>query len=181
MKASILDKYVQRIAQSVTCPLAAGTGTTTSDNQVDTSWNPKDKMGMLIQRIEYMFDETIMNLDAVLDSMKFGVLVTSAAQPTSGYAARTSGVLDFNQIAHQYGTLVGGFEMEKTIRKDFHQLSGGGLLAHPASLYLFAWNQSTANWAADVVYITNIYYQLVELSDADWAELWQLGFITNTL
>jgi hypothetical protein len=63
---------------------------------------------------------------------------------------------------------------------NFAMLSGGGIICHPASLYCWSWNDSTAALAAAVNIKAEVYYTLVELSPADWQELWQFGFITQT-
>lgn len=181
-KGSVLDRYAQKyVHEALTISLTAGALNTPANDMLNTNWSTKDKMGVLINRTLYRFNKDITNMDALLDSVVCGLTVSASAQPSGGYSPKSSGVLDYIQLGPRYGTLVGFNDQKMEFGHDFSSLPGGGLLAHPGSLYMFWQNQCTANLAATVSYNFEMYYSLVELTDADWQELWQLGYITNQL
>lgn len=181
-KVSVFDKYVNlvRCGGGAGISISATHATISTPGKVSTSWNPKDQLGCVIKQVNYIFDSTLLNLDAATDQFKVGLCVT-AAQPTAGFNASSAGLLDYNRITTQYGTLVGGFKLSQTLQKRYDYMPSGGILCHPASLYYWYHNDSTADWAAAVNLEIEIYYQLVELSPEDWQEMWQLGYITNII
>jgi len=177
-KASILDKYPNIVRGSAEISLTAGTIGTLY--KISTQYNPKDMLAMLVQRIVYTFDKTVLAMDAVLDMIEFGIMLF-ATQPYGGVVASTPGVLDYNVKTQQYGTSVGGFVTKNSVEKGFTDLQGGGLVCHPASLYVFGNNKATADFANAVIMRTEVYYTLIEISPTDWQEMWQLGYINTTI
>lgn len=177
-KVSVLDKYPNMVRSG--CVVSLTAGDMAPPTKISSQYNPKDMLAMLIQRIEYNFDETKMNLDAVLDQIEFGLCLVNV-QPSSGFNNNSNGLLDFNTIGTQYGTLVGGFGLKSSLVKDFTSLRGGGLICHPASLYTWNTNRSAANLAGAMWIYVQIYYVLEEITPQDWQEMWQLGYINTSI
>ena len=116
-KASVLDRYVQKVAMSgVTITLTHGAGQIPS--KISSMWNAKEKIGMLIQRVNYIPKSGLMGLDAVGDQCKFGLCVVNA-MPSTGFVIESAGCIDFNRLLQQWGTSVGGFQTTKIVQKDF--------------------------------------------------------------
>lgn len=177
-KISVLDRFPNVVRYFFAVPTVAGT--INPPFKISSNYNPKDLLVMKIQRVRYILDKTRMNLDAVLDEIRIG-LCLQATVPSAGFVSYSSGLLDYNSITQQFGTSVGAFPVHTDIVKDFSSLQGGGLICHPASLYAWNHNACTADLAATVSVIIEIYYTLEDLTPADWQEMWQLGYITSTI
>ena len=99
----------------------------------------------------------------------------------SGILPASVGIIDYSKFGPQYGTLVGFTGQSAKVVSDFSTLIGGGILIHPSSVYFFGQNDSGAAWAAAVNCFISVYYSIIPLTPDDWQEMWQIGYISNTI
>jgi len=178
-KGSLLDKYPQKYASSYVVVAAHNSGP--FGNQIPTNWQPKDKVGLIIERTKWFIGPDKVNLDAVGDQAHFGISIRDLTNYI-GMDHTTPGVVEYNNITTQYGTLVGLTDVKNsTIVNEYTNLIGGGLIVHPANLWAFSENHSAAAWASTLTINLEIWYHFVDLSPEDWQEMWQLGYIVTTL
>ncbi len=163
--------------QNLVAQFALGQAALSQKNEAfTTSYRADDRLGFIIHRVEYVFQNPLrLELDAVNDRVKFG-LSYLLTQPAAGFEAESVGVLDFNSVTMaDTTTAVESTWEQMPIVKDFGNLPGGGLIAHPVNLYFWGWNVQATTLTK--VMSAKIYYTRIALTDALHAELWQAIYV----
>lgn len=173
-KKSTIDMYTQVMSAEGAISAAATTGTI---NKLDTAYNTKDKIGLVVQRIEWY----LQNIDADYsnaDLSRWGLSFLSV-QPSGGFEPEDAGLIDYNQVeCIRFGA--GGADFfHYPIVKDYSNLLGGGVLCHPAHMYFWTYNETAL--AAGIVVFMRMYYHKIDLNDDDYRDLWEAIVVTQTL
>lgn len=185
-KAKGIDAYVQKATAYHIVDLANATAT-----QVPTLYTPKDRMGVILHRINYQMVNQIGQAAALEpispwevfeddnSYIRFGLSFVG-----TGIAAfadpRTLGIIDDNRIgvtdpnnlAATLGLtyMPGGVGLEK----DYSNLPGGGLLAHPSSLFIWSLPElADGSLAGSPAIMATMVLSYVELSEDMYRELWE--------
>lgn len=126
-----------------------------------------DKMGLIIQRIEYDFTALAGVLAAASDTLVCGLAAASTIADVD--IASDPALIDSMRLRRMdFGTAASGWCLQLPFVKDFTNLQGGGLLVAPNPLYAFVKGISAG--AAGSVSI-KLFYIYQELSADDY---WQL-------
>lgn len=161
-KVKSADMYAN-IAAVLVAETAAGTLAT---EKFAFPFSIMDKMGLLIQRLEY-FPASLQQLNSSTDEVRMALLTRAAV--TDVTAQNDPAVVDtvtFTRL--DLGTAASGLLFSRPITRDFTTLAGGGLLVAPGSLY--AGIQSFGAGGVMSCWL-RMYYTYMQLS-AD--EYWQL-------
>ena len=171
-----IDTYVNTVGISKAIPSTAGQ----ANEKVSSAYSSKDRVGMIIHEVEYTFSLLQALFDSAGDGIRFGLSVASV-QSDTGNAVSDAGVMDFNIISRfDIGTAaIGEIRDHTVVRKNFSTYPGGGLLVHPAFLYVWIYTQATLGTTADLY--TRIRYTVTALSDSDYMDLWQNMILLTTV
>lgn len=132
-----------------------------------------DKMGLLIQRIEY-FPAALSQLNSTGDEVRMALL--SKASVTDITNQSDPSVIDSYVFTRMdLGTAASGLLLSRPVTRDFTTLAGGGILVAPGALYAAV--QSAGAGGAMSMWI-RLYYTYMQLS-AD--EYWQLVESRNVI
>ena len=168
------DRYSQR--QTVECAMSNGATTATSEAATN-SYKASDKVGWIIQRVEYSAAYSIyQTFDADGDKGRWG-LATRAQQPSGGWTLLSDGIVDYNHIQLKILGAIAADTMwysTEPIIKDFSGLIGGGKLVHPATLHL--WTYSDVAGIGFTLHCA-IDYQEIVIDAGTWEELFQAIYI----
>jgi len=156
------DKFANQAYLSVT---ETGANTLTF-NQLLTGISIYEKVGWLINRLDYTFSTLSGTYAADGDGITFGI-GTSSGIATVGLEENS--VIDYNQFFRaDLGAAASGFYLRKPFIKDFSSLPGGGILVPPNPLYI--WAQGVSLAAAQTVY-ARMFYTVIQLKAEDFWEL----------
>lgn len=162
-KASTLDKYANMAAMGLT-ESAANTQTSA---KFAFPFSIMDKMGLIIQRIEYDFVNILAALNSSGDRMTLAV--TSASAVTDIMLQSDPMIIDSVKMSrYDFGTAASGFLLRQPYVKDFSSLPGGGILVAPNPLYFMI--QGSGAGAACQASI-RLYYTYMEMATDEY---WQL-------
>lgn len=126
-----------------------------------------DKMGLIIERIEYDFTNLTTALTAAADKVLVGIIAGSSISDPDD--PRDPILIDGMRIArYDAGTAASGSLIMLPYVKDFTNLSGGGILVAPNPLYGFVQGISAAAAAAVTI---RMFYTYIELATDEY---WQL-------
>lgn len=161
MAVSIKDKYANKAAIKIVESAAA----TQTSAKFAFPFSIMDKMGLLIQRIEYYPMLSVLNSSG--DYLYMGV---TANATLSQFDDQSNPLLIDSAFFQRldYGTAASGETLGYPYIKDFSQLPGGGILVAPSPLYGMV--QAVGTSSASTSWIA-IYYTYMQLA-AD--EYWQL-------
>jgi len=156
------EKFVNQAYLSVV-ESAANTATY---SKLETGISIYEKVGWIINRIDYNVDMAEAIMVAAADGILFGLSsMDGIASPTLSMSA----IIDYNaRMRAEYGTGASGFILERPWTKDFSDLPGGGLLVPPNPIYIWAKGISLA--AAQTV-LARMFYTVVVLKTEDFWEL----------
>jgi hypothetical protein len=161
----------------------AVTGTVGAVTKIPSSSTLSEKIGMRIRSIHYYLGDTWMNqmLTAMIADMNFG-LSFLAAQPATGFAPTSPGVIDHRKLVVNRSVLTAvGVDLvvqDMPMISDMTLKNEGGVLVHPASLYNWYYNVNA--WGVGPLYIyMKIFYTLEDISQDTWDEMWKQMFVTQ--
>lgn len=158
--------------------LSGSATTSQGPTQITSGYALADKVAMRIQRINYFLHELTEQLNTSLDTARFGFCFL-ASQPTGGFLPQSPGVLDYVSITRlDMGTpATEKLIVEPSVTHDFMSLPGGGLLAHPAAFYTWAYTEDALAGSSAVYY--DIFYTMEDITPDMWDELWKQIFVTQ--
>lgn len=126
-----------------------------------------DKMGLVVQRIEYDMTSFAGAFAASADTITFGVCVAATLSDVDNPADPL--LVDTARVRRaDFGTAASGIAFQFPIVKDFTTLTGGGILVAPNPLYGFVKGIS-AGAAATIA--MRLFYTYMELGTDEY---WQL-------
>lgn len=134
--------------------------------EIDVGLNLFDKVGLLINRVEYDLTGLVNEMQATTDAAQMGL--TASNQITSlDFSERA--VIDYLELDNSiHGTAANLQTFIFPFIRDFSTMPGGGILVSPKPLYLAL--DSTGFASAQNV-TARIYFTILKLSDADYFEL----------
>lgn len=163
MAKKALDTYANYAALTIV-ESAANTFTST---KFAFPFSIMDKMGLVLQRVEYDFTSFAGVLAAANDTITTGICVASSISDVDDPADPL--LVDTMRLRRSdFGAAASGWAFQFPIVKDFTNLQGGGLLVAPNPLYGFV--QGISAGAAATVSI-KLFYIYLELGTEDY---WQL-------
>lgn len=166
-----VDEYPQFITGSVDCLAVAGGDI----EKVPTAYSPKDRIGLLLQSMEFEFARSKMMKDYFNPSNIFSIgLSFLATLPTTSYGYQLDDVGLLAIVSKEFIELdLRTFDMhDRIFFKDFSQYKGGGIICHPSSLYV--WNAHEAAGSGNTTIKYRIGYNTIVLDEAMYRELWEL-------
>jgi hypothetical protein len=144
-------------------------------NKLETGISIYEKVGWLINRIEYYISTASAVFAADADGLKVG---WSTSDGLTSWDESNSAWFDLMQFARvDYGTAGSGFVVEKPFVKDLSTLPGGGLLVPPNPLYLGA--QGISLGAAQTVE-ARVFYTVIQLKQEEFWELVEMRRMIGT-
>lgn len=157
------DLYVNMLQQYVACSAA----NTLTFAEIDIGLNIFDKIGLLVNRIEYYpSSTTTQELVAATDILDM-CLVQSNQIATIRIDERA--VIDHVQIVPVLvGAIVSFVQVELPYARDYANMPGGGLLIAPRPLYVAI--DSTGFTGAANMFV-RVYFTIKKLGDSDYFEL----------
>jgi len=169
------DKYVQILVGRIGIPLGADSGLA---YKVSSAYDRKERKGMLIHRIEY--DPTNMGLfTETAFEQRFG-FQSMLNTPESAWQADKVGLLDYKSVLRMdMGTAGTGVFIHQPLVTDFTTLPAGGMIHHPS--FLWSWGYNVAAVAATHYIAYRMFYTIVDLTDKDYQELWEMLMLQDTL
>lgn len=137
--------------------------------RLETGLSVYDKIGWVLQRVEYRIASTVPALfNSAADSLIMALTMTNSL--TSLSDANPAIITIKRLLRVDYGTAASGELIAQDYIQDFTGLSGGGILTLPNPLY-FGLAGSGLSGAASVV--CRIYFKAIELTDTDYFNLVQ--------
>lgn len=156
------EKYVNQAFLSVT---ESGANTLTF-SKLETGISIYEKVGWLINRIDYSFEVSATVFAAAADRMLYGI---SVSQDITNVDLDKNAVIDSNSMRrYDFGTAGIGALAIMPITKDFSSLPGGGLLVPPNPIFIYA--QGVALTPALTVQ-ARMFYTVIKLKLEDFWEL----------
>jgi hypothetical protein len=168
-KTAVLDLFTQQLAVDLSCPKEAAS---TQIEAFTDAYKPQDKVGFVIQDVEYQFGPSLWN-DILPTTAEISAgLSFLATVPEWGFVPASSGFITRETWANLILTAVGEVPTHEPFVRNYSHLGGGGLLAHPVNLY--GWVavhgvEVTTDFHCSIL----IRYFTVELTPDKWEELWQ--------
>ena len=161
-KKTVSDKFAN-IAASY---FAMSTANTARFVKFDFPFSIMDKVGLLINRLEYIIG-SLQQLNSANDWAIAGIACASSVADTED--TRDPLIVDQHRVTRiDIGTAASGIIHQQPYVKDFAALPGGGILVPPNPLYAFL----DTDGAGDVMTLrVRMYYSYVELATEDY---WQL-------
>ena len=133
--------------------------------QIQTGISLFDKVAWVINRIEWSVDIVATDTGADNDYLNYG-LSTSNSWTTPSIMEQT--ILDFNSLILRSYSQVGVEYQYQPLVKDFSQLPGGGILAPPTPL--FVWAKGNGLGSAQTV-TARMMYTVLSLKPEEYWEL----------
>lgn len=133
---------------------------------LNTGLSITDKVGLLINKIEYYFDVLATVIAPGFDCT-FGLTATNTIATVQDYADPAK--IDwarFSSTAVATPANDRGYILHQPITHDFSKMPGGGVIVAPSSLFLCAHNGGTSNYLS-----CRLYFTILDLSAEDY---WQL-------
>jgi hypothetical protein len=159
--AGNMDKYVNIITDSVTMEVID----TLFFSEIVIGFNIFDKVGLLIQRIEYeLSTATLQDMDDDGDQVDCGL--STSSQITDIQPSRTDVIDRMSYIRTDSGTPGDSHFHLRPFIHDFSQF--GGILVAPKPLF-FAINSNGLSAVANVQF--RLYFNIIKLTDAEYIEL----------
>lgn len=156
------EKYVNQAYLKV---VESGANTLTF-SKLETGVSIYEKVGWLINRLDYSIDLTDTALAAKDDAVYYGI---SVSDQITNVGLINSAVVDRNTIKRiDLGTAASGFLIRTPFEKDFSGLEGGGLLIPPNPIYIFVIGVSAG---AAFTVECRMFYTVVQLKTEDFWEL----------
>jgi hypothetical protein len=169
--ASLKDRFSQKVYLHVVETAANAGGI----DQVVSQVNASEQVGMLIHRVQYSIPyNTRAAIIAAADSVHFGLCMWKIPTLTALLDENTVGVIHKDYLHFGPAGLT-----EPTWRLSDHDFSGypgGGLVAHPSSLWVAICAISIAV-AAEVK--CTIHYTTFKLTDKDYQELYNMQILNS--
>ena len=162
MKTGSGDKFANMAVITVTESAA----NTLTFKKLETGISIHDKVGWIINRVEYFLSELGLTQFADNEDLAYWGLACSNSFAAPSMTEET--ILDVNCLSKMEATDVGFFFQYRPFIKDFSTLPGGGLLVPPVPLYL--WLKGTGLAGAGSV-TCRMHYTLKELSVDEYWEL----------
>lgn len=161
-KLTIEDKYANIAATY----FAMSTANTARFVKFDFPFSIMDKVGLLINRVEYIIG-ALDKFNGANDWAIAGICCASSVADTED--TRDPLIVDQHRITRlDFGTAANALLMQQPHVKTFWDLPGGGVLVPPSPLYAFL----DTDGASDVMTLrVRMYYQYVKLATEDY---WQL-------
>ena len=136
-------------------------------NEISMGLNVFDKVGILIQRIEYIFNWSVFTaMNASAD--QFVQALTTSDQIVDLSVANLDVVDQYSVRRQDFGTAASGFVFERPAAHDFSTLAGSGLLIPPRPLYAAV---QTVSIASAYTFYLRIFFKMVQLKDSEYLEL----------
>lgn len=159
----VTDKFANYAAMTIV-ETAANTFTS---SKFQFPFSIMDKMGLIIQRVEYDLTNFTGAFAATGDALVFGLAVNATIVDVDDPSDPL--LVDSARIRRSdFGAAASGIALHFPIVKDFTNLQGGGLLVAPNPLYAFIKGISAG--AAGTLAI-RLFYTYLELATEDY---WQL-------
>lgn len=135
-------------------------------SKLETGINIYEKVGWLINRLDYFYSIKAANFAATDDAFVAGL---SSSNQITSVPLNSSAVIDRIGFDRQdFGTAANAIFFEEPLVKDFSRLPGGGLLVPPNPIFIFV--KGTALTTAITV-SARMFYTVVELKTEDFWEL----------
>lgn len=159
----------------------AGTGGVGNIVQVPSAIAISDKLALRIHAIHYFTNNARFRMQAITDGdLRYGFSFL-AVQPAGGFTNLSPGVVDYNELRMNRNALTGvGFAWKFHTDPDvvdLHIRHPQGILVHPANLYFWNWNVTALDGSCSIW--AKIWYNVEEISQDEWDELWKQMFVTQ--
>lgn len=163
MAAKQQDKFTNILHERVTMSAA----NTLTFSEIDVGLNIFDKVGLIIQRIEYVPEDNIFDTEMTADGDKinFGICADSGITTLN---VNERAVIDTHSEYYILETAVGFRYVTIPIVHNFSQLPGGGILVSPRPLYLAA---TSGGFANPVVVDMRMYFTVMKMTPESYFEL----------
>lgn len=157
------DKYANILNQTVTQSAAD----TLTFSEINIGLNIFDKVGLLINRIEFVPSKATVNLFATnADSL---VMALSASNQISSLSFSANEIIDLLTLdAVTIGAAASGSVAQKPLTRTYESLPGGGLLVAPKPLY-FGVDSASLGTAGVVEF--RLYFTVIQLKPDEYFEL----------
>lgn len=164
-KVAMGDNFTSQAVFNVTESAA----NTLTFEKLETGLSVYDKIGWVIQRIEWRLSSAVPALfNSAGDTLSMGLTITNSL---TSLGDENPACLTIKRLLRtDYGAAATGIFMPMDYVTDFTTLSGGGILTLPNPLYMGLQGGGLSG-AATVV--TRIYFKAIELSDTDYFNLVQ--------
>jgi hypothetical protein len=134
---------------------------------------------MRIRRINYFIGNALEAVDADGDRIEFGLTMIGTVPAATNFLMNSAGIIDFNSIERkELGVAATAIiSSGPEVVKDFASFPNGGLIIHPASLYVF---QQTIDAVAAAWFLqVEMYYTMEDLTPETWDDLWRQIFVSQ--
>lgn len=156
------DVYSNLITDSVT----QGAVDETTFQEVNLGLSVFDKVGLLINRLEYQF--YVGGLGAAADPNSY---IQCGLSTTDGITVRTNEreVVDLVQLSKlEFGTPDNAELVKMPVSRDMSTLPGGGILVTPRPLYFFVDSDGLAD---ELTVSFRVYFTIIQLKPEEYFEL----------
>lgn len=157
------DVYVNVLAHSMTNAVAD----TLDFSEITVGLNLFDKVGLLVSRIEYEFDNAAMLLMTTAgDNIQMGI---GSSDSIPSAVVTDTQIIDLVSLTRQdFGTAASAQDLFLPLVHDFSSLPGGGLLVPPSPLYMMV---GSGGLGAAITGYIRVYFTILHLSDSEYLEL----------
>lgn len=154
------DKYANVLYDTV----EESAANTLTFEEVNVGLNMFDKVGLLVNRLEYSAFNQLLTADG--DSMEFGL---SASNGWTTADPGEDSVIDYNKFkVVDHGTAGNAIIWQIPYVKDFSNMPGGGILITPKPLYLFVDGDGLGNPGTVKL---RMYFTIIKLAPQEYFEL----------
>jgi hypothetical protein len=162
-RSGVKDTYANMMEQVLTMSAA----NTLTFEEIDIGLTLFDKVGILINRLEYEPPPSVVT--SIIDNDDRWSVGLTADNNITGLDYSTRALIDLTELmAFEAGTPATLQVMQFPLIRDYSTLPGGGLLIAPKPLYL---GLQTAGFAAASAVTVRIYFTILKLTPADYFEL----------
>lgn len=157
-----MDTYANVFAGTITESAA----NTLTFSELQTGLNIFDKVGLLVNRIEWDVNDVLDEVAGSGDGVNLGLSASNAWSTVS--LTERSVIQVVRQRRKDMGTPATAEYLEEILTYDFSELPGGGLLITPRPLYAFVQGVSLAN---PVTVTFRMYFTVIQLKGEEYFEL----------